>query len=84
MTSCRAEYASQQLRYDAAEDALRLTHFMHSQRYWSLWSALREIHRREASKEEDLIHGVVGLLGITLSPTSIRYGVRLEERCSFL
>jgi hypothetical protein len=34
--------------------------------------------RRDAGKEEDLIYGLVGLLGISIPPELIRYGIGLR------
>lgn len=78
MTSCRSVYANQKLNGEARGRALTVLSTMESQRDWTLWSALREMYRRESSKEEDLVYGVLGLLGITIQPDLVRYGIRLR------
>ncbi|KAJ9665651.1 hypothetical protein H2201_004343 [Coniosporium apollinis] len=42
------------------------------------WSALREMYRREAAKEEDLVYSVLGFLGVTITPNAVRYGIFLR------
>jgi hypothetical protein len=44
-----------------------------------LWSALRDILRRHAGKEDDLIYRLVGLLGISIPPESIQYSTGLRR-----
>lgn len=79
MTACRFLYATSKLGDgDARDKAFMVTSSMESQKNWTLWSALREMYRRESSKEEDLVYGVLGLLGITIQPDLVRYGIRLR------
>lgn len=80
VVSCRTVYAMNSPTYDgtASEEALRIIQYMESQRQWTLWSALREMYRRDASKEEGLVHSVLGLLGVTITPNAVRYGVTLR------
>lgn len=81
ITNCRAVYASSpDVDFDDAArgEALKMISVMQSQRDWTLWSALREMFRREASHDEDLIYGLIGLLGISIPPDSIKYGIGLR------
>lgn len=85
MTSFRTLFACNVLTdQDARSEALRTLQFMQSQHNWTLWSALREMYRRQASQEEDLVYGILGLLGITLPPSSVRYGVGLRGALDLL
>lgn len=81
ITSCRTVFTNSagiDPNDDARERALQVILFMHSQKNWTLWSALREMFRRNASHDEDLIYGLIGLLGISIPPDSIRYGIGLR------
>lgn len=83
---CRTVYACRARSFgeQARENALRVVGVDASQRSWTLWSALREMYRRDASREEDMVYGVLGLLGISLSPSSIRYGIHLRGALTLL
>jgi hypothetical protein len=79
MTSCRMAYATMRLADGSVRDkAFKVTFSMESQKDWTLWSALREMYRRESSREEDLVYGILGLLGITIQPDLVKYGIRLR------
>lgn len=60
---------------DKAKETIDL---LQPRQVWTLWSALREMFRRNAHNPEDRLYSLLGFIGVTLEPNEIQYGVGLR------
>ena len=63
---------------------MRHIQILTSRREWNVWSVLREMYRRGAHNSEDLVYSALSLLGVTVSPSAIQYGIGLRGALSVL
>lgn len=67
---------------DIRDRAMRHIQILASRREWNVWSVLREMYRRGAHNSEDLVYSALTLLGVTVSPSAIKYGIGLRGALS--
>ncbi|KAF4542703.1 uncharacterized protein LTHEOB_7433 [Lasiodiplodia theobromae] len=77
MTNWRNSYL-EYLDVNVQEKARETIHLLKPLQVWTLWSALREMFRRDASNPEDRLYSLLGFIGVTLEPNEIQYGIGLR------